>query len=546
MKRLGLILILLALVGLGYLMGSQIRSGSISSSTEENGSKVNSSSEISKKTTGSDRAPPTFASKQERLAELASETADFGILPYLREGKRAGTAMLEIERIFALADREELIAWFAEEDLDSREDLLLNAAFQRLAELTTVDALSIWADFHERSGRLNGVKQIVSVWALTAPQEAEQWVDGLESDKARQLALFALLDSAAQSDLEILDRRITEVRNTFETLHLATLLARATDPSQMESLSERFLGENAGNFRMQNELIRILQAWGEKDPTAMMTWVMNQKPGTFKDHVIPQAVQSQAKDDPAGFVQNIEPHLSKNSPLVPAALTAWLDWFAESDSDSDASVAWFEKHAKLFDSNPTSWRHDYGRTEAELRHILEKIPVLPDGTFKLAITKGFLYQLSNFDPMASVSYGIEHLPTGHDADNVVASALSRLAEKGEPEAAFEWAVENLEPGEGKDTAVRFVLHSWSRKDPLEAAEYASTLEGILRERAFEAVAMVWAEESPEKIVDFIQSESSSGIARELTEQAYHSIGYRQGGEDYLADVLAIQDEATRH
>ena len=492
--------------------------------------------------------PPDFSSSLPRLRELAYRGAEGWNFKAVVEGRRQGQDELELEAIFALATREDLIAWFAEEETAKASDAALNAAYTRLASLSLDEAIGIWTDQQKRTGNAAGVDGLIRVWAETDPSAAEAWVLQLTDRNAKRIGLHALLDTVVEVLPDLVERHLVEHGNAenhqwvFESIHLVTRLAKVVPPERLSILANRILAEKRGKWEYQNQLRTLLAIWGERDTPAMMSWLLAQPPGELQDHVIPHVVESLEAKDPAALLARLEPLMVDNKTVAKMAGGTWLNWL--SGENSDAAMKWFEDHGGKIQLDPQMlWRGRSWTTE-EAQRVLSRLADLPEGETKTTIAKATLQQLSLTDPKVALDYFGALLPAGQDTDWLIASTLSGLARKGEPSDALAWAMENLGEGQGKNDAVRLVMSSWTEVDPLEAAKNAGSLSGKLRDEAYSGIAYQWVENSTEQMLGYLEN-STNPLEGELAKNGFWNLGFHRSSDAFLARALALPNEALR-
>ncbi len=533
--------LLLLLVGVGYLMGLRIApfSEGVAAPAE---SSVITKPDVSKPAA---RNEADFSEQLPRLRELTSKSWN---LKSQIEGRRPGQDLLELETIFALATREDLIAWFAEDGTAEAGSAALEAAYARLASLSLDEAVGIWTDQFRRTKKTDGVSGLVRAWAGMDPTGAEAWMMLLTDTKARNAARFALLDTVLETSPDLVERHLVEHGLTvgsfqiFESTSLVSRLAKVVAPEKLAILADRFLAEKRGNWEYQNQLTALLKVWGERDTPAMMEWLLAQPPGQFQDHLVPRLVQELTEKDPSAFLTQIGPSLAGNETMAKMAGQAWVKWLAK-DPGSDA-MRWFQTHGasvKLDDN--MLWR-DRSWSSEEAQRVLDLLTDLPDDENKKVLSKAALNQLSHVDPKIALERASALLPAGHDTDLFIAGTLSNLAGKDDPSGALAWAMENLKDGEGKNDAVRFVMSSWANSNPLEAVESARQLPEKLRAEAYSGLAYRWAERAPDQFLSYLEKTSDSSVAP-LARHAFWQMGYAHGGEDFVSKALALPNEAMR-
>lgn len=540
----------LAFAGIGYTLGGQFPWNLPRSDSSGNAA----SDAIITVAKGSAAQPtelePSFAESLQHIRELKDSSTQVWDHSLLLEGKRPGQTELQIERLFARATREDLVAFFAGAELTGANDSLLNAAYARLAELSLDEALAIWSDQFRRTAKGVGADGLVRAWAKTDPTASERWIDGLSDATIRSEALFAFLDAVVETSPDLVARRVTEIGNgdtsvVFQTIALVSRLARQLAPETLAPLAERFLAETKKGWEYQNQLVTLLEVWGERDGAAMLAWVLAKPPGSFQDDLLPRVVEARAKSDPAAFVREIGPSLPGNEALGQMAGQAWLKWLADDDDDDEAAMAWFSTHGEhLKISQQLIW-NSRNWTGKEATQVLSRIAGLPEGEIKSETSWAMLQQLSQADPKAALSYGHKLLPPGHDTDSFIADNLASLARSGDPAGALAWALANLSAGQGKKDAVRYIMTEWSNSSPILAMERAKALPENFRDDAYNGIASRWAERAPEQLIDYLAKAPDPASISTLAKQAFWSFGHNRGGAVYLPRALALPNEAIR-
>jgi len=539
------ILLILALASLGYAAGLRMGPGNETLRPRSDGSGESGATRPSRTV---EAAQATFAGMQPRLRELAAKRPAGSDPRLFTGGVRPGQYELELESIFALATRDELIDWFANEASEEAEAATLTAAYSRLATLSLEEAVEIWADRFRRSGKHEGVEGLVRAWAAADPSGAEAWVLRLDDPQARNAALFALLYALAETSPDFVERHLFEFeiederRDLFRSIHLATRLARNAPLQGLSRLADRVLEERQGRWESQNQLSALLEVWGERDGPAMMRWLLDQAPGSIRSHVIPRAVEARAKADPAAFLREIGPSLHENEALGGIAGQAWLKWLATDKAEE--ALVWFAGHGERLGINEEWVWIDHSWSSEQLNRALSGLARIPEGEIKTEASRAILQHLSWTDPKSMLSWAGE-LPPGHDTDGLIASTLSNLARSGDPAGALDWALANLGAGQGKNDAVRFVMSSWAETNPVAAAEEAGNLPERLRAEAHRGIAYAWAARSPEQVLDYLAKAPDPTAVSSLASHAFWGIGHDLGGERYLPRALALPDEAMR-
>ncbi len=490
------------------------------------------------------RTGKTFAESRERLEELAHQAANPGGAPYIIDGQRMGKAHLEVGRIFSLASKEEVLEFFTEDDIEDKNPVLIAAAYGRLASLSLEDAALIWADQFESSGKGLGIEKIVEVWTGQDALAAEIWVDELPEGKTRDAALFTLLSNLVETAPETVDRRILEVTGLFESIHLAKQLASTKELSGLAPLAERFLSERNKKWQYQNQLVALLEVWGEQDNSAMMEWLMEKPPGTFQDHVISRVAQARMEADPAAFVKGLGSAVATNEAMAAMAGQGWLNWL-KSGEDVEGALEWFQKNGEHVNLEGTTYHIFQGWDGEDALRALDAFSEMPESEGTKKMTQSILYFLSDINPTAALEFGQKNLPEGDDTDSFLASALSRMARKGNPQEAIDWATKNLDSGTGQNLAVRWIMTAWAEVSPSEAVKQIASLPEEVRKEAYSGVASEWAKKSPDKLLEFLNTSTGSDSLANLARSSFWSFGYNKGGESYVSRALELPSEKMR-
>jgi len=489
----------------------------------------------------------TFAEKHDRLRELSRQAHGPWDPVALAKGVRPGQLELELESIFALATQEDLVAWFAGEDSEKANTAALNAAYARYATLSLGEALAIWSDQFRQTKKADGVSGLIRTWAELDPVAAESWVMQLTDVKAKNAALFALMDEVVETSPDLVERLLVELggdnQEFFLSIHLAARLARTVSTDELSGLADRFLAEKNDKWEYQNQLVALLEVWGERDGTAMMRWVMSQPQGRFKDHVFPRIAEARAAADPGAFLNEIAPALAGNKAMGQMAGQAWLKWLAKG-GEEELALKWFETHGEHLRVSERSIWHGQNWSSDQSIRVLSHLDGLADGEIKTQATRAILNQLSSRDPKSALAYA-DNLPSGNDKNWFIAGSLSTLARTGQPSEALSWVVDNLEAGQGQNDAVRSVMSSWGEVNPIEAAEHVRTLPERLRKDAYDGLAYQWAERAPEQLLDYLAKTPDPASATPLAQNAFWSLGYNRSGESFLPKALALPNEAMR-
>lgn len=555
MKVAGQIFACLALAAIGYAVGLQFAKGSASREPAsqvpdtqlkeaERSSKAVSNgtfAEVNGDQLRDPRTGATFSESRERLEALANSIlAPRRGAAFYVEGKRPGEAQLEIERIFALASRSQVLEFFAESVDESTHEALLEAAFARLAEFSVSEALAIWKEQRSRDGKSAGIAAIVRAWSHTEPHEAERWIDGLQETRDRQAALFAYLDEMVESSPALVRQRLFEIEEFWPSLHLSKRLVSQLEPAEFPALADRFLSQKKGKWQYQNQVADLLTEWGKRDRGAMLQWLLKHPEGELLDHVVSRVTGSFSKEDPAKLLQEIGPHLSDNRAFSEMAGQAWLRWLADGE-DATEAVAWFSSHGEHITASWDGVRHGFREWSGEdTIQVIDQVLDLPEGDSRQQIVGMLLHRLSDADPKSALTYGKEHLPDGSNTNDFLAGALSQYVRKGEdPEWALDWATENFQNPEAQNQAVRWVMSAWAEHDPKAAAQRAAKLTGKLREEAFSGIVYDWAEKDPDQLLEFVKSPPDQETAPYLARNSFWNFAYERGGEEYLDEALSM-------
>jgi len=466
----------------------------------------------------------------------------------LYEDDRPGKRLLDLERAFALASEEDLLAFFSESDPKELGEDTLSAAYFRLVQIDPAKALSIWSDEFRRNGKGAGIDGLVKSWSGRDLLAAERWVDGLPAGKVRSQALSALLTGALDVSLDLVESRIFELDDLSSgAANLASELGGRVDLQRLPGIADRFLAEKREGWSSQNELRALLLEWGERDATAMMTWLVAQPKGEIHDHVFARAVESRIDTDPAGFAREIGPSLATSPALGEVAWVAVQKWLSQG-SDDRAALKWIaENETKLKVPNQTYYYREMSRqwNAEDAAFMLGELSSFTVFNEKNIVTRMILNQLELSDPSSALTLGKQHLPAGSVADAFLADAIKHIANRGDREGALELALQHLNEGEAKTNAVVGILSGIAEENPAAALDRAATLPESMREEIAWKLAGKWAQHSPEKVIEYLGKTGDPAIQASLARAAFWRLGNRGGSEADLAQALALPDETVK-
>ena len=125
---------------------------------------------------------------------------------------------------------------------------------------------------------------------------------------------------------------------------------------------------------------------------------------------------------------------------------------------------------------------------------------------------GIAGALQSADQVVKLSDRVLDLPSGNMKSNVIRN-LSRKFGTFDPESGATW-IEKLDRKEERKLATRFLAGGWARHAPLEAADWAMTLDAGLRKEALDSVMWRWGDLN-EAASDYINSTESDSLREEL-------------------------------
>lgn len=466
----------------------------------------------------------------------------------LYEDDRPGKRLLDLERAFALASEEDLLAFFSESDPTELGEDTLSAAYFRFGQIDIDKALSIWSDEFRRNGKGAGIDGLVKSWAGRDLLAAERWVDGLPSGEVRKRALGALLKIALDVSPDLVERRIFEVDLSAGAANLASELGGRVDLQRLPGIADRFLAEKREGWSSQNELRALLHVWGERDATAMMAWLVAQPKGEVHNYVFARAVEPRIDTDPAGFAKELGPSLtSSNSAMGEVAWVAIQKWLDQGNDDPGA-LAWIaENGAKLKVPEQTPWYQGMSRrwNAEDAAGVLDELGSLPGFDEKKLLARRILNQLALSDPSSAMTLAKQHLPAGSVADEFLANTVKIIARDGNGEGALELALQHLNEGEAKTNAVEGILSGIAEENPAAALDRAVTLPESMREEIAGKLAGNWAQHSPEEVIEYLGKTRDPAIQASIAKAVFWRLGNRGGSEADLAQVFALPDETVK-
>lgn len=544
MKSLLRWLIFMALAVVGYAVGSQFPILTHKADRPPDRNKTSVSETRSKSSSakgGTVRRDPrtgaTFAESMDRLAEISSLPTPRLLDPGY---ERIGKLQFEVARIFALATREEMIGYFAGAETSERASFISSIAYARLAEFSTADAVELWTDQFHRTGDADGLDGLVEIWAKQDPSAAERWVDELRDPIAKNIALFALLKGAVESDPDLVERRLTEIEGIHEPSAVLHLLAWKLEASRFSPLADRLIAEKRATWSGQAHLGDLLMIWGKRDSAEMMAWLTKQPPGRVHDDILNLIAESRAKEDPAAFAREIGPLLADNPGLSEMAGHTWLEWLKSGD-ETEAAMAWFQKHGESIESDERHWG---GWTEESAGRVLDHLTGLTDENQKAKLMLRVIRGLASANPQEALEKGRDLLPPGRETDRFFADTLSSLAWT-DPSASLDWALENLNDGPGQRGAIRSVMDSWTQANPLAAMERTRSLPESLKPEVYRTIARVWTSETPDQALEHLRSSPDPEIQNYLAQATFSNLAAKRGGEAYLTEALNLPTDELK-
>lgn len=464
----------------------------------------------------------------------------------LYEDDRPGKRLLDLERAFALASEEDLLAFFSEIDPTELGDDTLSAAYFRFGQIDIDKALSIWSDEFRRNGTGAGIDGLVKSWAGSDSQAAERWVDALPVGKIQEEALAALLVGALNTSPDLVERRIVEIDSSTCASFLANELAKRADTDQLSSLADRFLAEKRDFWQYQNQLYALLVEWSERDGAAMTTWLAARPEGEIHDNVVARIAESRASIDPAAFAREIGPSLASSPALAEMAGFAFLKWLDQANDD-DGALAWLAENGKNLKLPSETQNASPGSRQwsaEDAGRVLTEFSALPDVDrhLRLTLAQTLLDQLADTDPLSALSLGQEYLPAGTQKELFLANAIAR---SGDFEEGLEWALQNLVEGEERTNAVRYALSSLAKSKPTAALERATVLPEPMRKTILDGIASLWAQHSPEEVIEYLGNTRDPAIQASIARSAFWRLGNRGGSEADLTQALGLPDETVK-
>ena len=311
---------------------------------------------------------------------------------------------------------------------------------------------------------------VMTKWADTDPQAAQEWMKQLPPGQARQSALEALLRSSAKKDpslaASLLEGESINSRNSYEISEIASSWALA-DPDTAFSWLDSL--EVAGSTREQL-ISNTISQLADKDPSKAASYTLSIEDTEVRKGAIQSLVGKWGLQDLAATKTWITTHLEKSeqaeansyliSRLSSSDPTKALELLAEASQSltPEEVKKQFERSRK---SISISWAHKDPNAAAAWAQAQ------PDDEERHQLVANVVDGWAEFDTTGAANFVLT-LNEGKERDSAIKSLVSELG-RWDPESAFLWA-ESTTDLKARERVVSSTIRTWTRSDPDAARE----------------------------------------------------------------------------
>jgi hypothetical protein len=146
---------------------------------------------------------------------------------------------------------------------------------------------------------------------------------------------------------------------------------------------------------------------------------------------------------------------------------------------------------------------------------LDGAAAIPSEKDRADYLRGVFAQWARTDPEGALNHALASLEAGQLQSDAIGIAISQWAQE-HPREAWLWAEKNL-TGPLKERALADLMVGWTRRNPLEAAEWLAST-GLTSQPLFSALPGTWAESDPTAALAWARS-LPAGKARDTAEVA---------------------------
>jgi hypothetical protein len=395
----------------------------------------------------------------------------------------------------------------AAKDLPEAETLR-NIAFRAWIELDPA-AAARWAATHPELRDLLGVA--LDAWSAIDPRAAATWTCLLPDEKQATGLAYYILPALAEIDASAAIALATSRGESFRQTLLPGVLAVLAqhDPAAtMRTHGPAVWNGGKGFFQLQ----KALGAWADRDPAAVIAWVLAQ-PAPDYDPTGQLSYIAVQPANRAAFAQAIldAPGLTRRQEALGGLLANWaghdpasaLAWLTQIP-DSDLRAALIERAlSNNFDGDLPDWQLPLALAlpESENRRyrlaaILEKwtrnAPTdalrwleahAQDADVAAAIPSAqaaILGVIARDDPTSAIAEW-QKLPEGETKARGAAALVAEWGQS-DPGAALQWQSAHVWPFR-TDQPWREMIFQWARQDAGAALRWAESLDGKTRRQA---------------------------------------------------------------
>lgn len=486
-----------------------------------------------------------FAGARERLDELLVAHKRLPEMRMYSDPLESERILEEIERILSLASETELVDFITSRKFDYRSYSIADIAYGALARHSPKRAADLWLVERGRTEDPAGLFPVLGEWVKQDPAAADAWVGAIPDENAKGRAREAFLCHLAGSNPQAVIARLDEI-DPENGNGVAMVLGAMVAPASLPGLADRFLESRPGGGFV---LTAFLDVWGEREPEAMLAWVLAQDSEAISADVLKGSLGAVAFADPARFLDTISTRLPSNPALLECAARSWWAWLGQ-DGGEVAAIQWLGENGGLvlgfertfgFEVYMDSDSWDGEKTQRLLAALAE----LPDSPAKSSISERMLVGLSRKSPELILGYALERLPLGPQTDMMIAQALGNWASEA-PETAVRWSLDHLENEGARLQALRWSIARWGEKDGQSAADFSMSLPERERNAALWELGSAWARKQPEETIGYLSSASDPAAVSSMSKAAFREFAENKGAAEYFDKALAMPPGRMQH
>ncbi|MGK0186104.1 MAG: SLT domain-containing protein [Verrucomicrobiales bacterium] len=396
------------------------------------------------------------------------------------------------------------------EDSGDRRDALISA----YVGASEVDPIGAFATLKTLPGvTASHYHEVFDNWAETDPEGAAIAALTVESAAHRRSALKIVGEEWAESDPQgALDWAKSAKLSSFERENIRSSaikgITRRDPASALELLS------TLDDSTRSRHLPDTIQALARKDPQAALAWIEQEPPGYAKNRAIKEAISSLADKAPEETLQ-----LARDYPeLKDSVLGSAFQNLARNDLPNALEKLKEWEGDSQYANALQSVAYTYSREDPDgaLKWAMEL-----SGDQKPSVLRSILSSMANDDPLMAAGH-LEKLANPDNQshhDSAVSSIASTWSRK-DPVAAAEW-LETFPDSNARNNGLRQVADRWSDVDPVSASEWIAGLpEGAARDSATQSLINNLRNDDPEMAIAWAENLSEPSNRDQSLYQVY--------------------------